>query len=308
MTTTIARRDAGRPAPRRPAAAVGGGRVTNPFGVESLGPDDARWIVATEGTTAAPEGTGGEPAKGEPAKGASTIDAGGAAPDPLRLAEEALARPGARVGLVGPHGAGKSTLAVEIARRWRVRGRRVAFVRTRDERRWPPVGWWGEAVRADLVVVDGAEVLARPARWAMRLLAAAPGVSWLVSRRRRHRGRPRWLMTLHAPRRGVASISVRSDPAALAALIAARLEAIASPSGRGPAPSSAPPSATNAHANGSSSNAVAAVAPDADVVARWLAATAGDARALLFLLYDAFEEGGPEGWRAAAERRLHRAG
>lgn len=111
--------------------------------------------------------------------------------------EELLARLEAlrhRAALVGPEGAGKTTLLEDLAPRLEARGLRVHLVQLREGERRLPVGDRALPRRLgprDLVLLDGADALTRPAWLALRLRTRAAGGLVVTSHR------PGLLPTLH---------------------------------------------------------------------------------------------------------------
>jgi hypothetical protein len=99
-----------------------------------------------------------------------------------------------RAALVGPQGAGKTTLLEDLAPRLAARGFRAHLVRLREGERRLPAGERalpGRLGPRDLVLLDGADALVRPAWLALRLRTRAAGGLVVTSHR------PGLLPTLH---------------------------------------------------------------------------------------------------------------
>jgi hypothetical protein len=105
-----------------------------------------------------------------------------------------LERLGHRAALVGPEGAGKTTLLEDLAPHLEARGFRVHLVQLREGERRLPSGDRALPRRLgarDLVLLDGADALTRPAWLALRLRTRAAGGLIVTSHR------PGLLPTLH---------------------------------------------------------------------------------------------------------------
>jgi hypothetical protein len=157
-------------------SALGPGRERNPFCVQGLGPDGTEYRFA--------EGDSAE-----------------------AWLAWALAHPHGAV-IVAPCGFGKSTLVRTIAACAAARGLRTVLWRLHGHDRWPPRSALADALRARLLVVDGAEQWPRAAIAALGALLHLRGAALLL--------------TAHGPRGSGAVRRLAPDAASIAALVEAR--------------------------------------------------------------------------------------
>lgn len=157
-------------------SALGPGRERNPFCVQDLGPDGAEYRFA-DGDSA---------------------DA---------WLAWALAEPRA-AEIVAPQGFGKSTLARTLAAAASARGMRVVLWRLHEHDRRPPASAPADLLRAELLVIDGAEQWPRAAVAAVRGLLRARGAALL--------------MTAHAPLRIGVARELRPDARRISEMVEAR--------------------------------------------------------------------------------------
>jgi energy-coupling factor transporter ATP-binding protein EcfA2 len=145
-----------------------------------------------------------------------------------------------RGAIVGPHGSGKSTLLETLLKSLADEtklGVQVHRITLHDGQRWLPRGWFKDMRRATaesetaLLVIDGYEQLARPARWCLALAVRALG--WGV------------LVTAHAPVNWPTIFTTQTSPE-LANRLVRRLVANAAL----PEPAAETISAAFAHAGG----------------------------------------------------------
>jgi hypothetical protein len=85
--------------------------------------------------------------------------------------------------ILGPHGAGKSTLVAALAEPLRAAGRAPCVLALHDGQRRLPAGWTAQARRhgAGTIVIDGYEQLGRPSRWWLRRACRREGWALLVT-------------------------------------------------------------------------------------------------------------------------------
>ena len=93
-----------------------------------------------------------------------------------------------RAAIVGPHGSGKTTFLLELANRWRQRGREVVvlFTNTQTGRRVPD-SWRESLANCDddtLVIADGYDVFSWPQRRRLRRVLRPRGGLLVTAHRR----------------------------------------------------------------------------------------------------------------------------
>jgi len=106
-----------------------------------------------------------------------------AAGDSAAAMIDRLAACGGWAQIVGPHGAGKSTLVATLVKSLRQSGRATCVFSLVDRQRRMPADWVEQArgARPDTVVVDGYEQLSRWNRWRLKARCRRAGWGLLVT-------------------------------------------------------------------------------------------------------------------------------
>lgn len=117
----------------------------------------------------------------EPARGGYLFPPGQSLGGVMQILREG----GWRGELVGPHGAGKSTLMYDLYYSLRDGSVPVARWFCNSERRWWPCGWWHDLRGCRVLLIDGGEALAPGLLWAVRALTRLRGQGLVITSHRR---------------------------------------------------------------------------------------------------------------------------